>query len=114
MTRVRRRPVARDAGAWSYSANLAWTRVGRLPGERPNQFGVAAAALLTVRDGLRLTTEVGAAGNPDPDRGTWPAVARFGVIASMMLWLDVDAGYQMRLNHAAPDRVALAGASIRS
>ena len=28
-------------------------------------------------------------------------------------WLDVDVGYQFRLNHAAPSQVILAGATVR-
>jgi hypothetical protein len=66
----------------------------------------------TARGGLKLTAELGAASNPDPDRATWPAVARVGAIVSAMPWLDVDAGYQGRLNHAAPAQAFLAGATI--
>ena len=39
--------------------------------------------------------------NPTPASPQWPAVARAGVIYSVNAWLDVDAGFQARLNRAS-------------
>ena len=44
----------------------------------------------------------GADTNPLPRAFGLAAVARFGVIATVAKWLDLDVGYQTRLNHTAP------------
>jgi len=62
---------------------------------------------------VRLTVEGGAGTNPLAGHSPWPAVARFGAIATVALWLDLDIGYQTRLNHAAPQTAVLAGATVR-
>jgi hypothetical protein len=39
--------------------------------------------------------------------------ARVGIVATVARPLDVDIGYQGRLNHAAPRQVILAGVTVR-
>ena len=51
--------------------------------------------------------------NSDPTDAQWPAVARTGFIYTVTPWLDVDVGFQARLNRAAARQVWLAGATFR-
>jgi hypothetical protein len=97
---------------WNLIANLGYAS-NPTSGERRNLWHVSAATICHVKEDLQLTGEVAADSNPDPTRATWPAVSRFGLIASVASWLDVDVGYQFRLNHAAPSQVILAGATVR-
>jgi hypothetical protein len=84
-------------------------------GSEPTRRYCAAtgSALWSASERWRFSAEVGGFTPPDPSRNTWQAVARFGAIATATPWLDVDVGYQLRLNHAAPVKVILAGATIR-
>jgi len=114
-------------GKWSFHGVLAaqgstgqWTLIGNLgyvqdpvAGERSSLWYVTAAAVWQPADRLRFSAEAAAYTPPDLARTTWQAVARIGAIVSITSWLDVDAGYQFRLNHAAPVQVLLAGATIR-
>jgi hypothetical protein len=101
-----------DAAPFTFDANANYTR-NPLPDERRDLYGAAAAIVWAASERLRVTAESGAATNPLAGRSTWPAVARFGAIAIVAPWLDVDIGYQTRLNHAAPRTVVLAGATVR-
>lgn len=102
-----------DAEPVAFHANLGVNRLGDVAGLRRNLVCASIAAVWTVREGLRLTAEVGAVTNPDPELRSWPAVARLGVIATIDEHWDVDFGVQPRLNRAAPDLVVLAGATLR-
>ncbi len=102
-----------DAEPVAFHANLGFNRLGDVDGLRRNLVSVSIAAVWTVREGLRLTAEVGTGTNSDPESRTWPTVARFGVIATVDEHWDVDIGVQPRLNRAAPDLVVLAGATLR-
>lgn len=61
----------------------------------------------------QLVSEIGIERNLNQADRTWPAAARLGAIFTVTPWLDLDIGYQGRLNHAAPRQVILAGATIR-
>jgi hypothetical protein len=95
------------------SANLGVLHVGNLPLQRRDLALATCSVVWEVREGFKLAAEVNTASNPDPDRSTWPTVARIGVIWSLNKYWDVDAGYQAPLNHAAPDAAILVGATLR-
>lgn len=97
----------------SFSANLGVLHVGNIPLQRRDLVLASVGAAWVAREGLQLTAEVAAASNPDPDRSTWPTVARFGIIWTLDEHWDLDVGYQTRLNRAAPDTAILAGATLR-
>jgi len=101
-----------DAAPFTFDANANYTR-NPLPDERRDLYGYALAVVWSASPRARLTAECGAATNPLAGHSTWPAVARVGAIATVTPWLDVDVGYQTRLNHAAPQTVVLAGATVR-
>jgi hypothetical protein len=101
-----------DAAPLTFDANVAYAR-NPLADGRHNLVAFNAALVWAANAHLRFTAETAAASNPVPDRSTWPAVARFGAIATVASWLDVDVGYQTRLNRAAPTTVVLAGATLR-
>ena len=61
----------------------------------------------------RTFIEATAVSNPDPQVAQWPAVARTGLIYSATSWLDLDVGYQARLNRSATREVWLIGATLR-
>jgi hypothetical protein len=71
------------------------------------------AARWLVSDTVQLVSEIGFERNPNGSGSTWPAAARLGIVATVARPLDVDIGYQGRLNHAAPRQVVLAGVTVR-
>jgi len=99
------------ADPWMFSANLDYV-YDPLIGDRRNLSGASAVAAYSANDVWRFTAEVGTAMNPDPSRASWLTVARFGVIATVLKGLDVDAGYQVRLTRAAPAEIVLAGVTL--
>lgn len=102
-----------DMDPLSFSANAGIIHVGNIPLQRSDLTLVSVAVIWAARAGLKVSAEVGAASNPDPEQGTWPAVARFGLIWTLDPYWDVDVGYQTRLNRAAPEAAILAGATLR-
>lgn len=80
---------------------------------RRDQCLVSGSVVWAARADLKLSAEVGAASKPEPQRATWPVVARLGLIATVTPSLDVDVGYQTRLNRAAPEQMIVAGAPLR-
>lgn len=85
----------------------------RQEGARAN-IGRVTAAWLTPADApLQAFVEAAAQSNANPARSAWPAVVRAGLIYSLTNTLDLDIGYQARLNAAAPRQVVLAGATLR-
>jgi hypothetical protein len=93
-------------------ANAGYVRA-RQSGLRANVGRVTAALLSPADKRLQGFIEGAAQSNADPARGTWPAVARTGLIYSLTPMLDVDFGFQARLNGVAPRQVLLAGATLR-
>lgn len=93
-------------------ANAAYART-RAADTRANLFAVSVALTRPDDAPLRSFIEAAAYSNPDPSNPQWPAVARTGIIYSVNAWLDVDAGFQARLNRSAPRAAFLAGATLR-
>jgi hypothetical protein len=100
------------AEPWSFSANAGYVHQP-LPDERRDVAAVSVSALWVAREGLKFSLDVAAEQNADPADGRWPAVARLGMIYTLNEHWDLDVGYQTRLNHAAPESVILAGATVR-
>ncbi|MEO8752895.1 MAG: hypothetical protein ABI624_09470 [Casimicrobiaceae bacterium] len=99
-------------GRYAAYANAGYAHT-RQPATRAN-LGVFSLALTRPADTpLQSFIEVAAYSNPDPGNPQWPAFARTGVIYSVATWLDVDAGFQARLNRSATRAVWLAGATLR-
>jgi hypothetical protein len=94
------------------NANVAYARV-RQQGARADVGGVSAAVVGPNASPWRTFIEATAVSNPDPLVAQWPAVARTGLIYSATKWLDLDAGYQARLNGSATRAVWLIGATLR-
>jgi hypothetical protein len=99
-------------GSYSVYANAAYAYT-RQPGTRAN-LGLLSIALTRPDDApLRTFVEMATFSNVDPGNPQWPAVARTGLIYTVNAWLDVDAGFQARLNRSATRAVWLAGATAR-
>jgi hypothetical protein len=99
-------------GEYAVYANGAYAYT-RAPGTRAN-LGAFSVALTRPDDRpLRGFVEVAAFSNPDPGDPQWPAVARAGGIYTVNTWLDVDAGFQARLNRSATRAAWLVGATVR-
>ena len=92
-------------------ANLGYVR-SRTAGDRSHQPFVSMAWMLPAEGTLRTFVEVAAQANGDPERSTWPAVARTGLLWRVNDRLDLDVGIEGRLNHAAPRAAFLAGATF--
>ena len=100
------------AKPWMLAANLDYA-YDPLIGDRRNQWAATAAAVYSLNSTWRASAEVGTATNPDSTQSSWLTVARFGAIAGIAKWLDVDVGYQVRLTRAAPVQIVLAGVTLR-
>lgn len=99
-------------GEYAVYGNLAYAYT-RAPGTRSN-LGAASIALTRPDERpLRGFVEVAAFSNPDPSNAQWPAVARAGGIYTVSEWLDLDAGFQARLNKSATRAAWLLGATVR-
>jgi len=99
-------------GSYAVYANAACART-RQPGARAD-LGLVSVALTRPDDApLRTFVEAATFSNADPGNPQWPAVARAGLIYTVNAWLDVDAGFQARLNRSATRAVWLAGATLR-
>ena len=95
-------------------ANAGYTRNRADPMERRDLYHVSVAALWTVNQSWRvLLAELAADTNVDNTRGQWASVARIGAIYTIKQGVDVDVGYQGRLNRAAPSQVLLFGLTVR-
>jgi len=99
--------------AWALYANAGYARAHANGGGRTNLGFFSAALVRTDTAPWQTFVEVASYSNPDPGQSRWPAVARTGFIYSVSEWLDLDVGFQARLNASAPRAVFLAGATIR-
>ena len=63
--------------------------------------------------GLQVGVDILADQHPLKSVAQWPAAALIGCIYTVTPFLDLDAGYQRRLNQSAPDNQYLLGATIR-
>lgn len=98
-------------GTATVLANLGARRAS-VPGER-TYLPFATAALLWPSEGtLRTFVEVAAQANSDPQRSTWPAIARTGLLWKVNESLALDVGIDGRLNRTAPSVTLLAGATL--
>jgi hypothetical protein len=104
--------VSVPVGEASAIANVGYARA-RTPGERVSRPYASAAWLAPAQGALRGFVEAAAQANASPGRSTWPAVARAGVLWAATPGLDLDAGIEGRLNHAAPAATLLVGATLR-
>jgi len=103
-----------DLAPLALHANAGYTRNRADPMERRDLYHVSAAALWTVNQSWRvLLAELAADTNVDNTRGQWASVARIGAIYTIKQGVDVDVGYQGRLNRAAPSQVLLFGLTVR-
>jgi hypothetical protein len=103
-----------DAAPLAVHANLGYTSNRSDPMERRDLYHASAAAVWTVNESWRvLLLELAADTAVDRAQSTPPAVARVGAIYTVTKGLDVDVGYQGRLNSAAPAAVLLVGVTVR-
>ena len=99
-------------GAFAVYANADYAYT-RAPGTRANLGGFTVALTRPDDKPFQTFIELAAFSNPDPANPQWPAVARTGVIYAVNDWMDVDAGFQARLNRSATRAVYLVGATVR-
>ncbi|MCC7114554.1 MAG: transporter [Burkholderiales bacterium] len=104
--------IAVNASGWQWLANVG-DAYSRADGERRHRPFVSAGFLAPAEGVLRASLEVAAQANADRDRSTWPAVARAGLLWQISDAWSVDVGAEGRLNRAAPNFTALAGATLR-
>jgi hypothetical protein len=99
-------------GEYAVYGNVAYART-RAPDTRSNLLAVSAALTRPDDRPFRGFIEFAASSNEEPGNPQWPAVARVGGIYTVNPWLDVDAGFQARLNKSATRAVYLFGATVR-
>jgi Putative MetA-pathway of phenol degradation len=103
-----------DLSPVTVDANLGYTRNRGDPTQRRDLYHASAAAVWTVNPSWKvLVLELAADSNVDSISSEWPAVARVGVIYTVKKGLDLDIGYQARLNQVAPSAELLVGITFR-
>jgi len=102
--------ITRDA--WSLYANAGYARA-RGSAARANLGAFSVALMRTDTAPWQTFIETATYSNPDPANRRWPAIARTGFIYTVSESLDLDVGFQARLNASAPRAVVLAGATFR-
>jgi len=106
--------VTYDRSGTLATANLAYTRLsGEDPQLRRNVWRMSAAVVRNVREDLRLLIDLATSRPEERELATWRAVALVGAIARIPPGIDVDVGYQFRLNDAGPSNMWLAGMTLR-
>jgi len=106
--------VTYDRSGTLATANLAYTRLsGEDPQLRRNVWRMSAAVVRNVREDLRLLIDLATSRPEEHELATWRAVALVGAIARIPPGIDVDVGYQFRLNDAGPSNMWLAGMTLR-
>jgi hypothetical protein len=111
-------PFAYLIGMWTHEtlqlqATIGAIRNAALPEGRAWLAHVSAATLWKPRPGLQVGFDVITDQNPVRSSGQWPTAGLVGIIYSATSFLDLDLGYQHRLNHSAPDNQYLLGATFR-
>ena len=99
-------------GEYAMYGNAAFVYT-RAPGARSNLGGISIALTRPDDKPLRSFVEAAIGSNPDPMKTQWPAIARTGVIYTIVEGFDVDAGVQARLNKSAARVAWLVGATLR-
>jgi len=99
-------------GEYAMYGNAAFVYT-RAPGARSNLGGISIALTRPDDAPLRSFVEAAIGSNPDPMKTQWPAIARTGVIYTIVEGFDVDAGVQARLNKSAARVAWLVGATLR-
>ena len=102
-----------DLSALTLTGDVGYLHTPRQPGLRRDIYRVSAAAIYEVHERVQLLINAEMRSSLDADRGTWPAALLVGAIVTVTPWLDLDAGWQRRLNNAGPRQVFYAGATIR-
>lgn len=106
--------VTYDQSGTMATANIAYTRLSGEDAElRRNLWRVSAAVVRNVREDVRLLADVATSRPEERDSGRWRAVALVGAIAHIPPGVDVDVGYQFRINNAGPSNMWLAGMTLR-
>jgi len=103
-----------NAAPLALHANLGYTHARSDALTRGDLFHASTAAVMTVGAGWQLLLyDIAVDTNPERARSVAPGVARIGAIYTVRQGCDVDFGYQVRLNDAAPSRVLVAGLTLR-
>jgi len=102
-----------DATPFTVDGNIGYVRNPTIPSLRTDLYHASAATVFAANESLSLVADTAFDSNPVPDRATWPGVFLGGVIYTLQPGLDVDVGYQVRLNHAAPAQQWLLGITYR-
>jgi hypothetical protein len=102
-----------DLAPLTIDGNVGYIRNRSAPGLRTDLYHASAAAVFAANDELSLVADTAFDSNPDPLRPNWPGVLLVGAIYTLRPGLDIDFGYQTRLNHAAPAQQLLLGITYR-
>jgi len=94
-------------------ANIGTIRNAAIADRRAWLAHVSAAALWKPRRGWQIGLDLIADQHPLKSVAQWPAAALAGLIYTLTPGLDLDFGYQHRLNHSAPENQYLLGATLR-
>lgn len=105
--------VMRSTDTWQLQANIGAIRNVAISDGRDWLAHASAAALWTASPGWQFGLDVIADQNPFKSNAQWPAAALVGLIYTATPYLDLDVGYQRRLNHSAPENQYLLGATLR-
>jgi hypothetical protein len=102
-----------DANPMTIDADLGYVRNPADVDIRANIYHASLAEVFAATDRLALVINPAIDSNSNAHRGTWPAVLLVGVIYTIQPGLDVDIGYQTRLNSTGQAQQWLAGITYR-
>ncbi len=94
-------------------ATVGAIRNAAIPAGRSRLAHISAAALWKPQPGLQLGVDILVDQHPLQSVAQWPAAALVGCIYTLTSFVDLDLGYQRRLNQSAPDNQYLLGATFR-
>lgn len=102
-----------DAAPLTVHGNIGYVRMPSLPDLRRDLIHFSTAALFAANESLVLAIDAGFDSNPDATNRAWPGILLAGIVYTLQPGLDLDAGYQTRLNRAAPVQQWLVGITYR-
>lgn len=105
--------ASKEAGPWSFHANVGWTRNANRAGDREGLWHASAAASRSVLKNLKAAVDAGVDTDPDPSSRRPPVYALVGLVYAVSDRLDLDAGAKRSFNVSGTSYSVLAGMTVR-
>jgi hypothetical protein len=98
---------------WMFHLNLAYVKNNNRADERENLYHISLATEYSIKESVRIVTNIGQDRNPDRTADSRPVFALAGVIYSIAKDVDIDVGFKTGITDPETDSTVLAGMAFR-